>query len=175
MKMKRLIPAVFAASVLLLVTVGTTTALMKASTDELVNNFEPGSVSTEILEGEDGFKNPMVKNLGENDCYVRARVLISPAEALENVELTGGTGWTLKNDGYYYYNSSLSPEEVTGAIFESIKIKEGVDWPSLGIEDFEVTVYEESVQTIVYVDGKKVTNPADIWKLYEAENVQDAK
>lgn len=169
MKKKSLILGVFAVAALLFTTVGSTMALMKAQTEELTNSFEPGSVITEIMEGEDGFKNPMVINQGENACYVRVSVLISPAKALENVELTGGEGWTLKEDGYYYYNEPLAPGEVTGAVFETIKIKEGVDWSKLGIEDFEVTVYEESVQTTLYVDGNAVTDPAAIWQLYAAE------
>ncbi len=175
MKKKSLLLGVIVAAVLLVTTAGTTVALMKADTEDITNAFELGSIETEILEGEDGFKNPMVKNLAENDCYVRARVLISPAKALESVELTGGFGWTLKEDGYYYYNRSLAPEEVTGAIFESVKIKDGVDWPSLGIEDFEVTVYEEAVQTVLYLDGNVVTDQTEIWKIYEAESAQDSE
>lgn len=175
MKKKSLIPGVLAAAALLLTTVGTTVALMKAQTEEITNAFKLGSVETEILEGEDGFKNPMVINLGENDCYVRARVLISPAKALENVELTGGEGWTLKEDGFYYYNSVLAPQKTTEAIFESIKIKDGVDWGALGIEDFEVAVYEESVQTVVYLDGREITDVSEIWKMYEAKDAQSPK
>ena len=184
MKKKSLILGAFAAVALLVgVTVNVTMAFLKAGTNELVNTFDVGSVETEILEGEDGYKNPMIKNLGENDCYVRARVLISPAKAADNVDLVGGSGWELKSDGYYYYNEALPNEDlpdteekenVTTAIFETIKIKDGVDWDSLRITDFEVTVYQEAVQTVVYVDGNAVTDVDVIWNIYEAESAQSS-
>lgn len=174
MKRKGLILGVLAAAAIVCVTIGSTMAYMKTATEPLTNYFTVGSVETEIVEGKDGFKNPQVKNLGDNECYVRVRVLITPAAASENVELTDlGEGWTLKEDGYYYYEKALETGDVVGAIttpvFKSIRLKEGVDWLKLAIGDFEVIVYEESVQTVAYADGKEILEPAEIWKLYEAE------
>ena len=179
-KKKRIIGAFVAAALVMTAMIGTTTAAFQDKSDAVINKFDLGSVETEIYEGADGFKNPQVKNVGENDCLVRARVVISPKEAADNVDLDypDDTKWTLDADGFYYYDEVLKVGTVSQAVFKDIRVKDVAKWQELEIENFEVTVYEESVQTAVYSEKEKkmldaldaegnVVNAAAVWNVYE--------
>ncbi len=176
MKNKGLIFGVIATVALMtMVAAGFTMALLRESTDSLVNTFDIGSVDTDIEEeGEGAVKKSRIKNVGENDCYVRARVTISPAEAAEAIELTEqGDGWDWSRwadgDGYVYYTEKLTANSYTSYLFEGVQLKEGTDWKALGIDTFEVTVYEEAVQaTVTKEDGTKVTDMTAIWSIYDS-------
>lgn len=158
-----------------------TLALLSSKTDTLTNTFELGDVTTEIVE--DVFeptevatvfkKEPYVKNTGDNDCYVRVRVTVSPEEQLDINWNT--TDWTYK-DGYYYYNKVLKADsneagegESTSPLFTTVSVKdEYVDT----IEGFEVTVYQEAVQAEMNAaDGSSTTDMMTIWAAYESNTI----
>lgn len=162
------------------VATGVTLAALQKSTNDMTNTFDLGSVDTEIEEeGEGAVKKSRIKNVGENACYVRARVTISPAEAAEAIELTGkGTDWDwsqwANGDGYVYYTKVLPVGEAsyTSYLFEGVQLKEGTDWKSLGIKTFDVTVYEESVQAEMNAaDGSSTTEMMTIWSAYDSDTV----
>ena len=151
--------------------VAATLAYLSSETPTLTNTFTVGNVTTEIDEPFEPITNtefkkePSVKNTGENDCYVRARVVASPEDALE---LTGfSNNWTYnEGEGYYYYNSVLPSGGQTDAIFKKVEVKD------TSIDGFEVTVYQEAVQTKVYAqDGTFTTDPDKIWDCYESGEV----
>jgi len=185
-KKSRIVGAFAAAMLVMTAMIGTTAASFQDKSDPVVNKFDLGNVETKIYEGEDGFKNPVIENVGENDCLVRARVVVSPEKAADNIVFVypEDSKWTLnQQDGFYYYNEVLKADTKSQAIFKTIEIKEGVDWASLGIENFEVTVYEESVQTAVYDEGSKkmidalnkngdIVNAAAVWAVYEKETAE---
>lgn len=178
MKKKGIVLGLIAAGTLLAATVvGTTLARIHDTTYPLTNTFDLGSVDTVIEEGHEDFKNPMVTNIGESDCLVRARVMISPAEVAECVEIVypDEPKWTLGTDGYYYYDDILEPGETTEAIFKTLTIKNQEKWDQLKDKEFDVTVYQESVQAVVYANGEEITEPSDIWMIYEAESAQNAE
>ena len=159
--------------------VAATLAYLTDKEDALVNTFKVGDVTTEIEEPFEPIpgsntefkKEPSVKNIGENDCYVRARVLASPEEALLLKEFSNN--WTYKeDDGFYYYNDVLPAGGQTDAIFKKVEVTD------TSIDGFEVTVYQEAVQTIVYRENGEPlvdSNPQDddrsamyaIWKWYD--------
>lgn len=153
--------------------VAATLAYLTDKEEALVNTFKVGNVTTEIEEPFEQITNtefkkePSVKNIGENDCYVRARVLASPEEALS---LTGfSNNWILKDDGFYYYNAVLSAGGQTDAIFKKVTVND------TSIDGFEVTVYQEAVQTKVYAKDGSYTTEADIiWKCYDDGVVPDS-
>ncbi len=157
--------------------VAATLAYLSSETPTLTNTFTVGNVTTKI---EEEFKpvdydlydkNPKVRNTGENDCYVRVRVVCSPENALELLK-KDTVNWEEK-DGYFYYKSILKapgegvPGDVTTPIFEQVQVKEDkID----EIDGFEVTVYQEAVQTIVYKgngDAEPITDMYDIWDWYD--------
>lgn len=148
-----------------------TLAYLSSETPTLTNTFKVGNVTTEIdepFEQETSTtfkKEPSVINTGENDCYVRARVLASPENALS---LTGfSNNWKYnKDDGFYYYNAVLPAGGQTDAIFKKVTVTD------TSIDGFEVTVYQEAVQTKVYAqDGTFTTDPDKIWDCYESGEV----
>lgn len=191
MKNRKLLLTIIAVALLAVVTIGVTIATLADNTLKLTNTFEPGSVTTEIDEpdgGEGTVKECRIKNTGKLDCLVRARVTISPVEAADVIGLTGqGTGWDWSSwnngDGYVYYTGVLPAESgeksYTNYLFKGIELKGNADWKKLGIDTFDIAVYEESVQVMVH-DGEKVIsalnddgsyNPekaAVVWAVYEA-------
>lgn len=150
--------------------IGITLAIFKDSTDVLTNTFTVGSVESEVEEPNltvsDGVihKNPMVKNTGKNDCIVRVRVTFSPSQLktlIENkvVTIKYDNDWVYnEDDGYWYYKGIVSPNKYTTELFTQIEgltyekndntyIKD--EYKEL-ITNFEIGIYEESVQAVVY-------------------------
>lgn len=79
----------------------------------------PGSEVSKIVE---------VKNIGESDAYIRISVekAITLAENREGevdlslVKLDINTADWTEQDGYYYYNSALKPNETTAPLFTTV-------------------------------------------------------
>ena len=171
------------AGILICATGLVTLALVSDTTDPIENTFELGNVTTEIEEVFEQTqsvttfkKEPVVVNTGENDCYVRVRVSISPEEALlivGNEQVFGGSqaNWGYY-DGYYYYKTALKPGEKTTPLFNTVTVKnEYIDT----IEGFEVTVYQEAVQAKMSArDGSVTTDYSIIWAAYDAGIVPDS-
>ena len=84
------------------------------------------------------------------DCYVRAYVLYSNSDIGKAVTLGGmdTTSWTKGSDGYYYYKPVLKAGAQTTPLFSSVAIDSSrLDADDLAhVEDFRISVYEESVQ-----------------------------
>lgn len=155
--------------------IATTLAYLSDSKEPLVNTVKLGNVTTKIEEtfektSETTFrKEPVVKNIGENDCYVRVRVTVSPEEQLE----IGGwdqDNWIEKGD-YYYYNKSLKAHGETTPLFKTVSVKdEYIDT----IEEFEVTVYQEAVQATMNADDGTGTSDMDaIWAAYDSGTIPE--
>lgn len=148
--------------------IATTLAYLRSTPDELTNTFTIGYVTTKIVEDmptQDAtnprkiIKAPRVLNIGANDCYVRARVVCTPAGA---AEITYNTDhWTAdEQKDFYYYTGKLDPNKETEPIFTSATVKDGVD-------SIEITIYQEAVQTRVYAaDGTFTEDPTKIWQSY---------
>ena len=81
---KKLVATAIATVILVATIGGSTYAYFKSSPNEKVNTITIGSITTQIEEdnvvinGLSIKKNPSVKNIGANDCYIRMRVLVSP-------------------------------------------------------------------------------------------------
>ena len=96
----------------------------------------PGTVIT---------KSPCIVNDSAIPVYVRASVRFSNSEAESFcMPLDISSRWQKNEDGYYYYDTSLSPGERTVPMFETISIKEEIAAEDL--VPFDVLVYAESVQ-----------------------------
>lgn len=195
-------------AVLVLLLAGVTFAYLHRETGAVVNTFSVGNVITEIDEGEpsqsgsDLTKEPYVKNTGENDCIVRVRVSVSPVELFDAdgpLKLADSTEKQLEypfkegdklndyweyHEGYFYYQGVLNPNESTLPVFNKVTgVFKGDDSGQVidavkEAGNFQVTVYQEAVQSVVHkedgttinaiVDGKyDQTNANKIWEFYE--------
>lgn len=121
----------------------------------LLNEVKIGSIKTEIVEendnktivpGDDFKKIVKIKNIGESSCYVRVKVLISPEKYIDELNLDiNTTDWDYQ-DGYYYYRHILDCGESTTPLFTKLTVPSGLKNGDV----FDIDIYNESVQTIIY-------------------------
>lgn len=180
-----------------------TLAYLSKSTEAATNNFAPGEVTTEIEEnpkvvGSTIKKDPAVKNIGPSACIVRMRVTISPSSIADRVN-NGETDeikidfdtedWKYnKEDGFWYYQSilpSTEPNSATNPLFTKIEgVTDQNGNPLKDFEDFQITLYQEAVQTEVTIDRKPVKatnetgnydheNAMKIWAEFDKETVNE--
>lgn len=129
------ITLIIAASVLLAAAVvGGTIAYLQAQSETVANKFEPGSVIIDIPEELDGGvkRNVSVKNVGVSPAYIRAAIVVNwkdadgnvysvkPVKGTDyNITMPENSGWFFNsNDGYWYYNSIVAPDNNTGILIE---------------------------------------------------------
>ena len=63
-------------------------------------------------------KSISVQNTGEQECYVRVRVVSGQQVPVSY----SGAGWSDGGDGYWYYGDALAPNAVTGVLAASIHL-----------------------------------------------------
>ena len=177
---KKTVMLVAAIAMILCLAVGGTLAYF-TDTDTKTNTFTLGNVAIDLVEEnwekpetvEPGIayaKDPMVKNTGANDAYIRLDVTVSDYEAFvkacakhEITELESIFGgydnhWEryAKNNGTYSYLWSdeegkplaVTKDEHTGYIFKTVTIPacfDNDDLKSLG-KDFTITVKAFAIQ-----------------------------
>ena len=159
--------------------VGTTFALLKASTDPVENTFTAAKSGTDIVEELDGNqkKSIVVQNTGTAVSYVRVKLVMNWVDENGNVSATpvnitvdyDNTNW-FEQDGIYYYKMPVAPDGKTANLLQADSpITEPADKP-VG-DHLEVTVLAESIQaapskavegawTAVKVDGDGNLTPA---------------
>lgn len=134
--------------------VGTTFALLKASTDPVENTFTAAKSGTDIVEELDGNqkKSIVVKNTGTAVSYVRVKLVMNWVDESGNVSATpvnitvdyDNTNW-FEQDGIYYYKMPVAPDGKTENLLKvDSPITEPADKPA-GCH-LEVTVLAESIQ-----------------------------
>lgn len=168
-----------------------TLAYLSKSTEAATNNFAPGEVTTEIEEnpevvGSTIKKDPAVKNIGPSACIVRMRVTISPSSIAERVNNKQdneikidfdkeGKVWKYnQEDGFWYYQSILpftEPNTSTTPLFTTITGITDANGKVIDkdLKDFQITLYQEAVQTEATIDGKPV-KATDATGNYNSEN-----
>ena len=121
---KRFLLAMMAAVLLGASATGTSLAYLVAGTNEITNRFEGAAVKGNVEEEFDKHvkENVKVENKGSTDAYVR--VVLVPnwvnqkgevhKEAPElnhdyQLNISGGNGWILGRDGFYYYTRKVAP------------------------------------------------------------------
>ena len=134
--------------------VGTTFALLKASTDPVENTFTAAKSGTDIVEELDGNqkKSIIVQNTGTAVSYVRVKLVMNWVDesgnvSAEPVNITvdyDNTNW-FEQDGIYYYKMPVAPDGKTENLLKADSpITEPADKPE-GYH-LEVTVLAESIQ-----------------------------
>ena len=134
--------------------VGTTFALLKASTAPVENTFTAAKSGTDIVEELDGNqkKSIVVKNTGTAVSYVRVKLVMNwvdnttgnivSGDNLPNVTLNSDNSWFLGSDGIYYYKMPVAPDgKTTNLLKTPIEQQNAPEGYHL-----EVTVLAESIQ-----------------------------
>ena len=147
---------------------GATLAYFTDDDDNATNTFTVGNVEIELTEpkwdangsedapevypGEALAKDPTVKNIGANPCFVR--VSVTGLDCLGNAGMITlrtdytdgklGDNW-VKNGDYYYYSKVLAVGETTDALFDQIVIPTGLTNGD-GETEYSVDVAAQAVQ-----------------------------
>lgn len=108
----------------------------------------------EVYPGEALAKDPTVKNVGANPCFVRVKVTgldcLAPASNItyrtDYVDNKLGQHWAFNAaDGYFYYDQVLAVNETTDALFDQIVIPTDLTNGNADTK-FNVVVSAEAVQ-----------------------------
>ena len=160
------------------------TAAYLSDSDQKVNTVAVGNVTTEI---EEDFPDPTPTPIGENpdyrkeiwtgnfsggekgfqaDCYVRMALTYSNYDIGKGVELLGldTANWVYNSeDGYYYYRNIVPEGARTTPLCSGFRINSDKidDTYKDSIADFEINVYEESVQAEGFSDFESA------WKYFK--------
>ena len=132
--------------------VGTTFALLKASTAPVENTFTAAKSGTDIVEELDGNqkKSIVVKNTGTAVSYVRVKLVMNWVDengnvSAEPVNITPSiTADWFEQDGIYYYKMPVAANDGETTNLLATPITEPADKPA-GCH-LEVTVLAESIQ-----------------------------
>lgn len=130
--------------------VGTTFALLKASTDPVENTFTAAKSGTDIVEKLDGSqkKSIIVKNTGTAVSYVRVKLVMNWVDesgnvSAEPVNITPSiTADWFEQDGIYYYKMPVAANGETTNLLKD-PITQGTAPAGCHLE---VTVLAESIQ-----------------------------
>lgn len=136
-----------------------------AHNDTLIEEEFPIVTPTPISQNPKYTKKVWVSNKSTSlesilaDCYVRVRISYSNADIGAAVQLLGlnTVDWIKEEDGFYYYKKVLRKNENTSALISGYQIdssKVEDEYKKL-ISDFEVNVYEESVQAEGFADYRE--------------------
>lgn len=167
----------------LLITAGVfgikTTSSYFTDFDSALNPVTPGCNETEIIEEfpDTPPKNPEDDPVYEKTVrisapsmgganvagYIRARILFSNSDLGKAVVLSGmNSAWVKEQDGYYYYTTPVKEGQTTAPLFTKVALDSSKisDNASKYVEDFSITIYEESIQA-----GKN-QNYRDAWNCF---------
>lgn len=117
---RKAIVLVIVVVLLLSATVAGTLMYLVSKTASVTNTFDPAHVSCEVKEDFDKTvkKNVNVENTSDIDAYLRVKLVTYRVNAdgeqiggtASIPDFTPGDGW-FKNDGFYYYNKPVAPDE----------------------------------------------------------------
>ncbi len=161
---KKIVSLALAVCLIAIAAVGTLAYF--TDTDKADNTFTVGNVditltepnwnkdkaeSDDVYPGEALPKDPTVKNVGDNPCFVRISVTGLDCLGADNMityetnYVTGalGKGWEKVGD-YFYYTAPLAAGDETNALFDQIRIPTSVTNGFDG--NYDVVVTAEAVQ-----------------------------
>ena len=129
-----------------------------ANTIEIAEEFQQPD---ELAPGTTFNKYPKIRNTGSVPCYVRMLAEFSDSDIANMAKMNfESSKWSEKQaDGYYYYSEILMPGETTEALFTTVTILQSADETKL--DDFDIIIYGESVQSEGYSSGSEAWNAID--------------
>jgi len=113
--------------------VGGTAAFLITNTSQVKNEFTPSKVDCSVEESFNNYEKTdvRIKNTGDTTAFIRAAVIVTwqnekgeihavvPTE--EDYDIVYASGWTLGDDGFWYYSSAVAPGNETAKLIESCK------------------------------------------------------
>ena len=147
MKTKKSLIMLASLAVILLVGVVGTLALLITQTNSVENTFVPGNVSVAVSETFDNETktNVSIKNTGNVDAYIRVAIIptwedsagnpVGVSASLDDLTIDWGpadgseteenpsNNWEKGKDGFWYYTSSVSPQQSTTILIDSATVK----------------------------------------------------
>lgn len=134
--------------------------------EEFPDSQDPGDNETPEYKKTVWIRNTSQSEKGFNvDCYVRMSLSYSNQDIGKAVTLLGldTSNWVYhSDDGYYYYRSILKEGEATTPLFTGFRIdrKHVDDLYQDTIDDFQMNVYEESIEAGDFTDYQSA------WRYY---------
>lgn len=124
---KMAITFIAAAALIMACVAGGALAFLVGSTDPVTNTFVAGEVECSVNQTAN---SATVTNTGNVRAYIRATVVGNTlndagqvtgnwTDETKNSYLLNTTDWTKGEDGYYYYNGIVDPEDETENLFKS--------------------------------------------------------
>lgn len=133
-------------ALLLLITVGTTLALIFTSTGDVENTFKPSRVACAVVEGNNSAvegdivdtgtvkEDVKIQNTGDTDAFIRVAVVVNWMSADGRVWATApklgtdysiefASGWKQGADEYWYYTKSVAPTLLTDTLITKAEQK----------------------------------------------------
>lgn len=106
----------------------------------------------------DNNKHVVISNVGETDMITR--VLVIGDEEIINID--AGSGWKQENDGYWYYEQILEPENDSTELF--VEVKASGKEEEVAAHNFDIIVVQESERTTYTNQGNtNVLDTPDGW------------
>ena len=141
--------------------IGGTVAWLAANTPGLTNTFTPGEVKCTVEESFDGTtkQNVKIKNTGNTDAYIRAKVVVTWKDAAGNVY--GGatpvadtdytityrtSGWIQVGD-YWYCTQPVAPDATNNLTPELISEAKPVDGKAPAGYALSIEILAEAIQS----------------------------
>jgi hypothetical protein len=114
-----------------------------------VSSVEESFPSGKLEPGKTYTKEVRVRNRNSVKCFVRVLAEPSDSDMGDHLDIDWNTtDWTEKqDDGYRYYRKALNPGETTSPLFTKVSIRNDFANPKMNAKDFEIGVYEETVQS----------------------------
>ena len=104
-----------------------------------------------------------VKNMdGEASLYLRAKVFVySSQNQILDVDIVENSNWVKNDDGYFYYNDLIQPNEKVSLCSHVI----------LGSQDFQPVSWKKYILTFVFETLDSNLDVQTIWGSQAGENV----
>ena len=178
-------------ALLLMITVGTTLALVFTKTSPVENTFKPSRVSCAVVEGTNApvvsgnvdtgeiKSNVQIQNTGDTDAYIRVAIVVNwmsesgnvyamkPVQGTDySMSLSLADGW-FEEGGYYYYSMPVAPDKTTPVLINEAKILKQQGDYYLSIEIVASAI--QSAPGSVVKDNWKI-EPDDSGKLIDPTN-----
>lgn len=111
-----------------------------------------GFAETELLEevDKDG-KHVVIKNIGDYDCFVRAKVF-----SVVDISYIPSGGWEDGGDGYWYYTPVLPAGGSTEELLVTFEYPEITDENK--VHEFDIIVVQECTPIIYDEDGNAIAD-----------------
>lgn len=147
MKNRKITALIISLLLVLVLGAGATVAYIFTKTDAKQNTFTPAVVSCKVTETFDGStkSNVRIKNTGNTEAYIRAKIVVSwakdnadgeqtvsavvPQKGTDYVIAIDNPNWFDGGDGYYYFKNPVAVKGETDVLISSCTLAENAKAP----------------------------------------------